>query len=134
MIRAPIGQAVNQPGIAVVGKDDRLVDCKDRVELTVGKPVWMFGCGLNRHQVNYIDDSDLDIRKMLAQQVDGRKRLKCRDISGTGHHDIRVASLVVRSPLPNSDAIRAMLDGKSHVEPLERRLLSSNDDVDVVSA
>jgi len=27
-----------------------------------------------------------------------------------------------------------MLDGAFHIEPLERRLLSSNDDVDVVSA
>src|SRR6266480_2786217 len=43
MIGAPISQAVNQPGIAVIGKDDRLVDCEDGVELTVGKSVWMFG-------------------------------------------------------------------------------------------
>ena len=43
VIRAPIGQAVNQPRITVVREDDRLVDCKDRIELTVGEAVGMFG-------------------------------------------------------------------------------------------
>src|SRR6266702_3108504 len=94
----------------------------------------MFGCGLNRHQVNHIEDPDLDVRKMLAQEIDRRKRLQCWDISCTGHHRIRFASLVVRGPLPDSDSIRAVLDGRFHIEPLQRRLLSSNDDVDVVPA
>ncbi len=43
VIRAPIGQTVNQPRITVVGEDDRLVGRKDRIELTVGEPVGMFG-------------------------------------------------------------------------------------------
>ena len=43
MIRAPISQAVNQPRITVVGKDDRLVDCEYGVELTIGKSMGMFG-------------------------------------------------------------------------------------------
>ena len=67
MVGAPIRQAVYQPRITVVGKDDWLVDCKDRVKLRVGQPVWMFGRGLNRHQVNHIDDADFDIGEMLAQ-------------------------------------------------------------------
>src|SRR5260370_36870987 len=134
MICASISKAVNQPRITVIGKDDWLVDCEYGVELTIGKTVGMFGCGLNRHQVNHIDDPDLDVRKMLTQQVDGRKRLQCRDISGTGHHDVRIGSLVIGSPLPDSDSIRAMLDATFHIEPLQCRLLSSNDNVDVVSA
>ncbi len=43
MIRAPIGQTMNQPRIAVVGEDDRLVGREDRVELPVGEAVGMFG-------------------------------------------------------------------------------------------
>src|SRR5437879_13611992 len=97
--------------IYVIGKDYLLGDCEYVVERTVGEAMRMFGLGLDGHQVNHIDDPDLDISKVLAQQIDGRKRLERRDISGTGHHHIRIASLVVRSPLPDSDSIRAMLDG-----------------------
>ena len=43
MIRAPISQAMDQPGIAVVGKDDRLVDGEYGVELTIGESMGMFG-------------------------------------------------------------------------------------------
>ncbi len=43
VIRAPISQAVNQPRISVVGEDNRLVRGEDRVELTVGEAVGMFG-------------------------------------------------------------------------------------------
>src|ERR1700675_1264446 len=42
MIGAPISQAVNQPRITVVSKDDGLVDRKYRVELTIGKSMGMF--------------------------------------------------------------------------------------------
>src|ERR1700730_4656191 len=71
---------------------------------------------------------------MLAQQIDGRQGFERWDISSTGHHHIRFAGLVVRSPLPDSDSNRAMLDGGLHVQPLQCRLLSRNDYVDVVSA
>src|ERR1700682_5427148 len=71
---------------------------------------------------------------MLAQQVCGGKRLQGWDISGTGHHRIRLAPLVSRSPLPDSNSTRAMLDRGFQVEPLQPRLLSSNNYIDVVSA
>src|ERR1700732_4004669 len=71
---------------------------------------------------------------MLAQWIDGRESLECGDISGTSHDPIRLGPLVSRGPLPNSDSVGAMLDGRFHVEPLQRRLLSSNDDVYVVAA
>src|SRR2546428_8986947 len=89
---------------------------------------------MDGHQVNHIDDADLDVWKMLAQKVYGGKCLQCWDVSGTGHDHIRLAPVVGRSPLPDSDSIRAMLDRRFHIEPLQRGLLSSNDDVDVVSA
>src|SRR5713226_9631841 len=43
MIGAPVGQTMDQPWIAVVCKDDRLVDGEYGVEVTIGKSVGMFG-------------------------------------------------------------------------------------------
>src|ERR1700690_875998 len=35
VVTAPVSKAVNQPGIAVVGKDDRFVSAEHRIEITV---------------------------------------------------------------------------------------------------
>ena len=41
VIRSPIGQAMNKPGIAVVGEHDRPVDGEKRVEIAIGQAVRM---------------------------------------------------------------------------------------------
>ena len=41
VIRSPIGEAMDQPRIAVVGEDDRLVLGEERVEVVVGQAVRM---------------------------------------------------------------------------------------------
>ena len=43
VIRAPIGQPVNQPWIAVEGEDNRPIGREHRVELVVGEAVGMLG-------------------------------------------------------------------------------------------
>ena len=44
MVRSPVGKAVDQPGIAVKGKNDRLVFREQRVEVLVAQSMRMF-CG-----------------------------------------------------------------------------------------
>ena len=92
----------------MVGKDNRLVRGEHGVELAVGQPMRMFARGLEGHKIDHIDDADSDVREMPAQQIHGRKGLECWDISGTGHHDIGLASPVGRGPLPDPDSVRAM--------------------------
>src|SRR5678815_4956810 len=46
MIRSAIGELVNQPGISMKVEDHRLVSSEDRVEVTVGKAMRMFGVRL----------------------------------------------------------------------------------------
>ena len=46
VVRAPIGQPVNQLRIAVKIEDDRLVDREERIEIPIGKPVRMFACSV----------------------------------------------------------------------------------------
>src|SRR2546422_602643 len=81
---------------------------------------WRLQC----HKIDHVDDADLNVRKMLPQQIDSRQRLEGRDISRTGHHNIRFAALVSTRPLPNSNPARAVFDGVIHVEVLGRGLLA----------
>ena len=43
VVGPPVGQAVDQPRVAVVGEDDRLVRGEERVELLVGQAVRVLG-------------------------------------------------------------------------------------------
>ena len=95
------------------------------------------GCsvrGLQRHQIDDVDHADLEIREVLAQKIHGGERLQRGDVAGAGHHHVRLAACVVARPVPDADARGAVLDGRIHVEPLQRGLLAGDDDVDVVAA
>ena len=97
-------------------------------------PCGCSSCGCKRHQVDDVDDPDLELGNVLPQQVDRRQRFERRDVAGAGHHDIGLTALIVARPLPDADASRAVPDRRVHVEPLRRRLLARDDDVDVVPA
>src|SRR4029434_5124315 len=47
-----------------------------RVERFIGQAVWMLGRGLQLHQVDDVDHPHLELRQMLAQQRNGRERLR----------------------------------------------------------
>ena len=59
MVGAAVSQPVDQPGVAVVGEDDRLVLGEERVEVVVRETVGMLGRRLEPHQVNNVDHADL---------------------------------------------------------------------------
>ena len=71
---------------------------------------------------------------MLSQQIDRGQRLERRHVAGAGHHHVGLAAAIVARPFPDADARGAVLDRRVHVEPLRRRLLARDDDVDVVPA
>ena len=101
---AAIGEAMDQPRIAVKREQDRLVRGEDGVELLVGEPVRMLARRLQRHQVDDVDDADLQRRQPLAQQTHGRQRFERRHVAGARHHDVGRAVLVVARPRPDADA------------------------------
>ena len=70
MVRPAICQAVDEPGIPVVGEDDRPVWGEQRVELRVGQAVRMLRVRLEAHQIHDIHDSDREVREMPAEKVD----------------------------------------------------------------
>ena len=130
----PIGQAVDEPRIAVKGEDDRLVDGEERVEVAIGEPVRMLARRLQRHQIDDVDDAYLELGRVLAQEVDRSQRLERRHVAAAGHHHIRLAAAVVARPWPDAQARFAMLDRLVHGQPLRRGLLARDDDVHVVAA
>ena len=97
-----IGQPMDEPRIAVEGEDDRLVDGEESVEVTVGEAMRMLAVRLQRHQVDDIDDADLQLGRVLAQEVDRGQRLERRHVAAAGHHHIGLAAVVVARPWPDA--------------------------------
>ena len=93
----------------------------------------MLGLGLQHHEINHVDDADADIWNIVAQQRNRSERLKGRYVAGAGHDHVGIAS-VVAGPMPDAGADGAMANRRIDVEPLPFRLLSGDDQVDVVAA
>ncbi len=134
VIAASIRQAVDQPGITVEGEDDRLVRREDRIELAVGQAVRVEVGGLQRHEVDDVDDANFELRQPLAQERDRCERFERRDVARAGEHDVGLAVLIVAGPRPNTDTFAAMLDCRIHREPLRLRLFTGDDHVHEVAA
>ncbi len=100
----------------------------------VAQPVRVLGLRLQPHQVDHVDHPDLQLRQVLAQDRDRRERLQRRHVAAAGHDHVGRDALVVAGPLPDADALGAMLDRGVHREPLRRRVLARDHDVDVVAA
>ena len=54
---------MNEPRIAVIGKNDRLVHGEEGIKVVVGKPVRVFAGRLQGHQIDNIDHANLQIGK-----------------------------------------------------------------------
>ena len=70
---------MNEHGIAVVGEDDGLVLGEERVELLVAEPVRMLGLRLELHEIDDVDDADLQARGSCA-----RSRSTAASVSSVG--------------------------------------------------
>ncbi len=133
VIVAAVGETVNDPGIAVKCKDDGTVLGKDGVEFFVGEAVRVFRLWLQSHQVDRVDEADLDVGNLGAEKRDCGQRLDGGHIAAACHHDVGI-SIVVGSPFPDAYAGGAVSNGFIHGEPLRTGLFSGDDEVDVVAA
>ena len=104
------------------------------VEVPVAQAVRVLARRLQLHQVHDVDDADLQLREVLAKQLDRGQRLQRGHVAAAGHDHVGLAALVVAGPVPDADAGGAVLDRLVHGQPLRRRLLAGHDHVDVVAA
>ena len=131
---AAVGQLVDQRRIAVISEDDGLIPGEECVVFLVRQTVRVLGVGLEFHEVDHVHHADLELRQLAAQDRYGGERFKRRRVTAAGHHDVRLLPLVVRRPFPDADALRAVLHGLFHREPLRARVLARHDDIYIVAA
>ena len=134
VIGAAISQSVDQPRVGVEGEDDRLILGEELVEIAIAQAVGVLGLRLQPHEIDDVNDADLQLGQMLAHDRNGRESFECRDVAAAGHDDIGRDFLIVARPRPDADAFGAMLDRGVHREPLRRGMFSRDDDVDVMAA
>jgi len=94
----------------------------------------MFLAWLQLEQVDNIYETDLDVRKFLAEQDGGSQRLLRRYIASRSHNEVGLTALVVAGPIPDADALRAMGNRCIHIQVLQVQLFVGNDHIDVVLA
>ena len=133
LVEALVGQLMDEAWIAVVGEDDGLVSGKEHIILLLAQTVGVLGVSLQAHEVHNVDDADLHLREGIAQDGHSGEGFQRRRVAAAGHDDIRLLSLVCGGPLPDADALGAVLDGLLHGQPLRPRVLGGDDAVDVVA-
>ena len=89
---------------------------------------------LQLHEIDDVDHPDLQIGQMLAQDGDGGERFQRRHVAAAGHDHVGLTALVIARPMPDADALGAVLDGGVHCQPLRRRVFAGDHDVDIVAA
>ena len=129
-----VGQLMHERRVAVKVEDDRLVLGEQRVVVGVGQTVGLLGVGFEFHQVDDVDDPDLELRHRIAQDGHGGQRFKRRGIAAAGHDKIRFFAAVIAGPFPDADALGAVLYRLFHGQPLAAWMLGGYDGIDIVFA
>src|SRR5208337_3541626 len=114
-VGASVGQAVNQVRIAVEIEDDRLVHGKERIVIRISKPVRMVLAWFQLEEIHDVDETDFYVGELFAQQYGRGQRLLSRNVAGRGHYQIGFHALVVAGPVPDADALGAVLDRGVHI-------------------
>jgi hypothetical protein len=133
-IRSAIGQPVNELRITMEAENDVLIGGEERIVVRIGEPMGVLALRLQLHEVNDVDDANLESRQMLTQHGDSRQHFQGRRIAAACQDDIRLAALIVARPLPDADTLGAVHDRGIHGQPLRQGVFAGHHHVDVVSA
>ena len=105
---------------------------EQRLELLSTEAVRMV-CLLDQlEEVDDVNEADFEIWQMLSKKSSCGQGLFRDDIATRCHYDVWLCTLVVRGPLPNTDAFGAMAYGVLHIQILEMVLLICHDHIDVI--
>jgi len=115
-------------------EDARHVICEDGLPLMCLQTVRVLARIDQLEEIDDVDEADLQLRQVGAQESGSGKCLVSGDITTGGHDNIRLLTLVVRSEVPDTDTLGAVLDSLVHSEELQMLLLVRDNNVDVVLA
>src|SRR5262245_50598719 len=68
MARSPVSQPVNERRVTVEGEDNRLVGSEPRIKIVVREAVGVLARWLQLHQIDDIDDPDLQIGRVSSKE------------------------------------------------------------------
>src|SRR5271157_3950575 len=94
----------------------------------------MLRARLEFEKVDHVNEPDLDIGELLAQQSRRGQSLLRGDVAGRRENYVGFAALIVACPVPDPDALRTVLDCRFHIEVLEVELFIRDDNINVVLA
>src|SRR6266436_7868861 len=89
----------------------------------------MLSLGLQLHEIHDVDDTNLQLGRVPAEEVDGSESLQRRHVSAANHYDVGLLATVVAGPLPDSEPGSTVLDRLVHRQPLWSRLFAGDDDI-----
>ena len=98
LVVTTIGQLMDQCWVTMECKDYRLILCEDCIVLTVAQSMWMLMIRLQLEQIDYVDNADLKLWKLISKDSNCCHCLQCRCIATACHNDIRLLSFIVTSP------------------------------------
>lgn len=84
----------------------------------------MLGAGFQLHQVDDVDDTNLQFWHGVTQDRDGGQRFQRWGVAAAGHDDVRFFPGITGSTIPDADALGAVLDRLFHRQPLRARIAS----------
>ena len=101
-LRPAVDELVHGARVAVEGEDHVPVGGEEVVELAVGVAVRVVVLGQQGHQVDDVDEADLQVGHVLAEQLGGRQRLLRRHVTRAGEDDVgRLPAGARARPLPD---------------------------------
>ena len=134
LVLPAVGELMDQRGVAVEGEEDGLVLGKEHVILGVGQAVGVLGVGLEAHQVHHVDDPNLQIGEMVTEDGDRGQGLQRGGVTAAGQYHVRFLPLVIGGPLPDADALGAVLHRLLHGQPLRAGMLGGDQHIHIVPA
>ena len=114
-------------------EDHRAIRCEQILEIAIAEAVGMFRGGGQGEQLHHVHVADLQLRDLVAQDLDGCQALLGGDVPCRGQHHIRFihfgAAVVIAGPVPDADPFGHVTTGLIQGQVLKMFLLVGDDDV-----
>ena len=130
--RSALHDAPNGECVPVVNKNHGNASREVTLKGDVVHPMWMYVGAHQGADIDDIDKSHLDIRKVLTQQPHCRDRLGRRHITCAGKHYIRFSGVIITGEFPNTNPTRTVVARLTHAQPLELWLFATADHIDEI--
>src|ERR1017187_2035882 len=94
--------------------------------------MWVFSAWLELEQVDNVDKSDFEVRKPFSEQSSGGQCFLGGDITRGSKNNIGFLAFVITGPIPDTDTLCAVGNGRINIQVLQMLLFVRDNDVNVV--